>query len=601
MITPDTFLHNTYRRMAKKDVATLLILFITCFFTHYYLFTHRFLNEDMIGYTSYTTRHITLGRWSEIIIPYISPSVMFLFVCILLPITAFLTIKTLGFSSRVFSILSAMICVVFPSLSYAFGYTILVAIYCITLFEAVLAVYFTLKYKYGFLPGAFLFGIACGGYQSSIGLSISLCFCLLFIALISGQPLKQCFLYALRFLSMGALGMIVYFIGMKLSLYITHLELSTYKGMSEIGKIPLASIPSLILKTYRNFFAFFKGEAFFYASGAAKLSYLLFAAFGLLCLIYALIQFAQKREFVRCLLILIFTAAAPTIFNLFDFVVPSYGASALNVYQFVFAFLWLLRWLDNYVNRFSFSQWIMSIACIIVIANFYYIDNVHYLKAEAITDRSIYLWNRILSRIEETEGYQSNMPLMIVASDSYRKEIAKNGREFSPVILNEYEQGLGAYIALGPWANHKPIVLLRNLFGVEFSGVDDKEISHILSSPDYLEMAVYPEAGSLKVINKVMVVNFDAPVTAKIAYSSENKYLTLQCETGEKIASEDFSYVWYIYHNGQKIDTIYTPEQAYNYNINYSGDYYALLFTKDPFDQYSVQRKSNTVTIDSIP
>ncbi|WP_457848561.1 glucosyltransferase domain-containing protein, partial [Staphylococcus aureus] len=79
-----------------------------------------------------------------------------------------------------------------------------------------------------------------------MGLSISLCFCLLFIALISGQPLKQCFLYALRFLSMGALGMIVYFIGMKLSLYITHLELSTYKGMSEIGKIPLASIPSLI-------------------------------------------------------------------------------------------------------------------------------------------------------------------------------------------------------------------------------------------------------------------------------------------------------------------------------------------------------------------
>lgn len=584
--------------MSRRDIVTLFILFITAFFTHYYLFTHRFLNEDMLGYTLYNTRHITLGRWSEVIIDYISPSIMFLIVCVLLPITSFLIIKILGFSSQVFSLLSAIICVVFPSLSYAFGYTLLVAIYCTSLFEAVLAVYFTQKYKYGFLPGALLLGISCGGYQSSIGCSISLCFCLLFIAIAAGKPLKECFLYALRLFSMGVLGMIVYFIGMKLSLYFTHLELSAYKGMSDIGKIPLNSIPALLLKTYRNFFAFFKGEAFFYSSGAAKLSYLLFAVSGLSCLIYTLIQLTKKKEFVRCLLIVLLIIVSPIIINLFDFVVPNGGASALNVYQFVFVFLWLLRWLDNYVNIPTFAQWIMSIACITIIANFYYIDNVHYLKAEVITDRSTYLWNRILTRIEETEGYQESMPLMIVASDSYRKEKEKTANEFSPIILNDYEQGLGAYIALGPWANYKPIVLLRNLFGSEFSTVDDSTISQILSCPEYLEMTIYPEAGSIKVIDEIMVVNFDAPVTATITYSPENRYLILECTTGQQIISDDFSYVWYIYHNGQKIDSISTPDQICNYPVNHSGEYNALLFIKDPLEQYSVQRRSSTITVD---
>ncbi len=190
------------------------------------------------------------------------------------------------------------------------------------------------------------------------------------------------------------------------------------------------------------------------------------------------------------------------------------------------------------------------------------------------------------------------MPLMIVASDSYRKEKEKTANEFSPIILNDYEQGLGAYIALGPWANYKPIVLLRNLFGSEFSTVDDSTISQILSCPEYLEMTIYPEAGSIKVIDEIMVVNFDAPVTATITYSPENRYLILECTTGQQIISDDFSYVWYIYHNGQKIDSISTPDQICNYPVNHSGEYNALLFIKDPLEQYSVQRRSSTITVD---
>ena len=215
MNTPDRFFYNLYSRLQKKELTTLLILFITCVFTHYYIFSQRLLNEDVLGYTSYGARHISLGRWSEIMIHFVSQSVMFLLVCILLPITAFLAIKICKFSSYILSLLAAIICVVFPTLSHVFGYTPLVSIYCFTLFEAVLAVYFTQKYKHGYLIGAILLGISGGGYQSSIGLSVSLCFCLLFFTLVFDKPLKECFFYALRFLTMGILGIAIYFAGMK--------------------------------------------------------------------------------------------------------------------------------------------------------------------------------------------------------------------------------------------------------------------------------------------------------------------------------------------------------------------------------------------------
>ena len=111
-------------------------------------------------------------------------------------------------------------------------------------------------------------------------------------------------------------------------------------------------------------------------------------------------------------------------------------------------------------------------------------------------------------------------------------------------------------------------------------------------------MNIYPEDGSIKIIDGVMVVNFDAPIAAEITFSPENKHLTLQCVTGKRLADEEFSYVWYIYHDGLKIDTVYTADKVSYYDIDAPGEYNALLFTKDPQDQYSVQRKSDLVTVE---
>lgn len=601
MLTPDTFIHNCIQRMRKKDIALLIVAEIVCAFTHYYLFTQRFINEDMLGYSTYSSRHFQLGRWSEIMITFLSPSVIFLLICILLPITAFLVIKILGFSSSLLSFFSIILLITFPTLSYAFCYILLISIYCFTLFEAVLAVYITQRYKYGFLLGALLVGISCGGYQSSIAVSISLCFCSLFFIVISGTPTKKCFTYIYRYLSMGILGILIYFIGMKLSLYLAGLELSSYKGVDEMGQIPFHLVPQLLFRTYNDFFRFFKGESFFYASNTAKLGYILFVLLALFCITNTTIDLVKRKSFARLILMFIFVSVAPLVFNLFDFVIPQGGASALNVYQFGLFFLWLMRWSEYYINKTSLIQWLLNIACIMVIFNFYYIDNVHYLKAETIMDRSKLLWNRILYRIEETEGYEDNMPLMIVSSDSYRQDISKHDTEFSPVILKGYDQGLGGYTALGPWANYKPIVLLRNLFGTEFSPVDSATEDLILNSPEYLGMNIYPEDGSSKIISGVMVVNFNAPIVAKISYSEKGQFLSLQSEIGTRLSIEEFSYVWYIYHNGEKIDTVYTSDTIIQYPISNDGEYSALLFLKSDNEKYNVQRQSNKITIKLDP
>ena len=208
-------------------------------------------------------------------------------------------------------------------------------------------------------------------------------------------------------------------------------------------------------------------------------------------------QFYKKREYARIFIILMLIAAAPIAFNLFDFVVPQASASAMNIYQFAFVFLWLLRWFEGYV-----------------------------------------------SRVEETEGYRSDMPFIIASSDSFAEDKRKNNDEFSPVILPGYDQGFAGYIGLGSWSNSnlKPVVISKNLFGFEFSAVDSATRSNILHSSDYLEMNIYPEDGSIKIIDGVMVVNFDAPIAAEITFSPENKHLTLQCVTGKRLADEEFSY-----------------------------------------------------------
>lgn len=78
----------------------------------------------------------------------------------------------------------------------------------------------------------------------------------------SNNDMKEVLNRVLKYFLLGLLGIILYFIGTKISLIITQSSLSTYKGANEMGKIPIDQIPFLLKRTYTNFIGFFLGNSF---------------------------------------------------------------------------------------------------------------------------------------------------------------------------------------------------------------------------------------------------------------------------------------------------------------------------------------------------
>ena len=500
------------KELYEKYKYSIYSSMIFTFLTHFYFFTRRLANEDDLSYLVFKDFALTSGRWNNGTIfttSLMSPSVNFILVIIILAIISLLICDIFKIKNKKNMILISLIISTFPSLALSFSYLFMVEIYMTSLLLAVLAVWLSTKWKYGFIPGSLCIALSLGNYQSYIAVSVSLI--IIYVIKETIDKKKEILKDILKLFIMGILGIIIYFMILKVLLLINKTSLSNYKGADSMGIPPISEWPKLIFRTYKHFIGYFIGKSYFRISIFESTIRILTIILTFILLINKITKEKFYKNKMNIIIFIILIVLIPFTFNIVDFIAFKADLTSLQIYSFSSLYLLIILILDktkpNYLNT------IITILIIAIgIMNFTTI-NKYYFKQETYYKYTENLNNRLLNKIESTEGYYYGIPIIFKGkiNSNFYKEL-----NLLPNINDNitFDQSLwgGKYIGyedLYIYNNDRKIfTMINNEFGVYLNRATDEERDKIKDNKDYNNMKSYPEKDSIKIIDGILIINF---------------------------------------------------------------------------------------------
>lgn len=465
-------------------------------------------NHDGLGSLYFDQNMITSGRWFLTVACgfssyYSLPWVIGLLGLLFLSCTAVALTELLELKDTVVIVLVSGLLVSFPALASTFAYVFTLDGYMLAMFLAVLAVLCTKKSRRGFLAGAFCLAFSMGIYQAYLPFAILLCLYETLILFAGEGKWKEKLAAALRYLGMGILGAVLYYVILRILLLLQGKELAAYQGISGMGDGAGAAGFGSIVRIYRDFMGFtLRGNVVVnnFFSGAACVmlaSVTLFTALRL-CLAR---KWWKKPGFFAIIILLVIVL--PAAVNVVLLISPGVTYHLLMRYQWALCLILMLAFSDRFAGETETDarvRWGMALAAAVLIFNYALTDNIGYANLQKRYEKTYAYCVRLLDRIERTEGYYQGIPVAmvgVVGEDPYPPT------DFTGDVTSNMI-GLNGDFLLYTGENYQAFI--QNYLGATLNILPAEAMETIYYSEEYVGMESFPAEGSTKVIDGILYV-----------------------------------------------------------------------------------------------
>lgn len=393
------------------------------------------------------------------------------------------------------------IMVTLPAITGLFGFMYTAPYYLIGLLITVSGVFLLINKKniFSYLAAIVFISFGCSVYQAYFCFGLGTVYMYEFVELLDGKKsikhfIIDCFFYIL--INGGAL---LSYLGInKLFLARHGIELSSYAGINEMGK---HSITEYFHKAIIGYKAFLVPDASLSYNMYPMSTRNLFRVIIIILVFLVLCKCIKivKESVLRVLLIIGMLGFLPLAIN-FIFVISE--PHSLMMYSHVLIYIFLITQLENFEikkQKLKQSLFEIGISCVFLLSIlFSYYSNACYLTATLRQSQAISQFNTLITRIKSIEGYDDSLAITYIDTSS------KN----SPIEINELEK-----IEIVPYIYSSEIFLdsyswksfMRLWCGYapnEVSASSFKELEEVIDMP------LYPNDGSIKIINDTVVVKF---------------------------------------------------------------------------------------------
>lgn len=499
---------------------TLITAIIVGLITHIVLLSVMIMSPDGLwNAVRYSAGHVetSSGRWMINIIDTLRknlaiPTITTIISIIVTAATSVFIVDLLKFKSKISCIITAVFLEVSPCFTMTLLYSYTADAYSYAFLFAALAAWCIYREKHkvlGAFWGSIFTMLSLALYQSYIGAIIGLCIL---------KPIAEVFRnkdYKKLFIDIG-ISMLVVIIGVgfywgseQIALNIYNTKLSSYQGANNIGIAnTIENLPSSVYKTYGYFMNFFiGGDIIDNLNMSRNIFYkILFASEGL-ALIYILVfrkTENKKRKIIDSLLIIAMTALLPIAFNFIILIAPETYYYSLNTAQILLIIPYMMIILENFeINKGAILKWISLSMCVVIAVTYFLAANATYTGVRMKYNQAYSTAIRMVDRIENCEGYTRDKQWLIcgildetnthLVSDLYF--LTLGGFADGPIFHGNYwgmietwKKFMQIYVGISP----------------NFCSVED--YFKICGTEEFKNMPIFPEEGSVKEINGVMVI-----------------------------------------------------------------------------------------------
>lgn len=511
------------KKFKSPENMSFLTTFLIGFATHLFGFVNVIHNYDDIAWIpGGTGAGVTSGRWfltildalfTKIGIAYNLPYVNAILFILLISVAVKYMIRILDIKNPVSAILIGAVFVAFPAATSTLFFKYAAVLYGISILCAVMAVWCVKRYKYGFIPAMFLIACSLGIYQAYVPITISLMVILsLKDNLAKDSETKQIIKQGLKYIGTLILGIVAYYILLKICLMAYNAQLDTYQGIDKMGAIEITQLPGLIKRSFYEFFSIgfndYRGIA---QSPIIKLGILLLGCISVGLIIFILRVHRKKWDSI--ILTVFLCAVFPLAIDFIVIMCPTSNIYTLMVYSFALIFtvpLVLLEIIEPlqfsgklFSNCKKYIQKAVLLVTLVIFLSYAYLANLNYTQLYYTKQNTENYMSSLVLQVRMTEGFDTSMEWAFIGDD-FQDPLLYYSWEWVPRY-----GGNATSISLINFDNYSRFSWIRNYFGYNIPFADEERLAELEKDAKVMDMPCFPNDGSVQVIDDVVVIKLE--------------------------------------------------------------------------------------------
>jgi hypothetical protein len=500
-MTPENLYQQMKRRIKKEWLICFASVFMFGILAHGYRFANNLPNWDALlnEYDSQNT--IYLGRCFLSLACGISsyyelPWFNGLLSLFYLACTAVLVSEILKIRSRSMLICLGGFLAVFPAVTSTFAYIYTADGYFLSCLCMALAVFLIQRRKRGWIWGTLLICLGSGMYQAYITFAIVL---ILLEAireqLFEKRKLDETFRFLGKSLLAGVLGTALYYGVLTVLLRVEHQTLDGYQDIQETYSFSNLNIPHALKQCAIEFVTFFTGDG-------SKVN--LYVVLNVLMLFTLAVFVIRKvvcagifREPARLVTLGALHILLPVGCYALFLIAPYVDYHMLMRYGVCGIYIYFLMFYDQSIGRGDArKKWCILGLSALLLYQFVLLANVSYHILEMSYEKSYSMVVRMADRLEQAEGWETCESLAVLG----RQEDTEAYSVYFPPDITGITYGTAAR------ENFNVQAMLEDYAGIRKKEISEEEKEAILASEEYSAMSSWPDAGSIQMIDGIMVL-----------------------------------------------------------------------------------------------
>lgn len=514
-MNPDQFLTRWYQ---KKINRKMKIAFVSAILfglaSHMFMMTNKLPNyDDVHCFLDDYGSGIQVGRWMLFILGNIVrrtmgnislPWLNGLMCIFLLGITAAIVVDILEFKSDIICFLTGAVIVSFPAVTGTLFFMYTAVYYCGAACLAAWAVKLIKCKKVScVIGGIFLISFAVGIYQAYFVWAVSLALLVMVTESLKDQA-EGAALFKAGFRMLAALsgGLILYLLCMKLFLFLKGTNLSVYQNLDQMTAFENINFLGRIGLAYQNY-----GKLLWENVGGINGLWILRAALIILhVVIFVLAIFAwyrKKRQgkLLVALELMGMLGIFPLAVNLIYVISQETYVYSIMLFSGVAIYLLSAVMVNGFMEEGKLllcCRWTICAALFIVSLGQIQYANIQYLIMNMQYEQATSYFTTMVTQIKSLDGYKDTLKIALIGDQIEDKAFTYN-EEF-----DEYSMGGRGNDLINLYSR---VDFLKRYLGYEQEILSDTK--PLEQSEIVQEMPAYPDKGSMKLIENVIVVKLE--------------------------------------------------------------------------------------------
>lgn len=489
---------------------------ISGFAAYMFMITHHFLTFDSVGNQFASQDVLYLGRQfltyacgisSYYDLPWVNGVLAILYLAIL----SVFMVELFEVKDKYLAGLMGGVLVTFPSVISTFCYTYTLDGYMLAALLSVIAVFITVRFKYGFAPGAILMCLSLGIYQAYYAVAICLCAFVLIQKIYTGKEIKELVRTAVNACIMGVVGYFLYVVTLKITLKVKGVDLTGYQGTDKVMSFDFANLGYGLKQAIYKFKVFIMYENVLSTFVVMKIAVLVIALTSVILFVYLFIKMGAYKKWYNYILTALLVGILPFGATVVVIMAPDNFFHTLQKYGFATFFVFAVVLVSDTIKNLLKSDKIWKIlgklsACAMAVLVFCFIvmANIVGFQMNERYEKSYAIAVRMVDRLEQTPGYHTGDKVALLGGNL-------NADNYPETAITR-EDLVGYFGANGDLSFNSADTFMefcKHYLGVTLGFVSPEKQIELTGYPEFQEMGNFPAADSIRQIEDIWVIRIN--------------------------------------------------------------------------------------------